>query len=286
MTDVVEGNTNFNHNKSCKTWAFTLNNYNDEDIERFKRYTVSRLVVGKEIGEQGTPHLQGWITFKRGYRPSQLKKLEPRVHWEFALTTDGENYCMKDGTDVVINVDNRNQGQRTDLKAAVTYIKESGIKRFREEMGDVYVKYHNGFDKIGLLNSKKRTEKPNVVWIYGPTGCGKTSYVYDKHPDLWISNEDLKWFDGYDGQETVLFDDFRGDMCKFRFLLRLLDRYPLKVPIKGGFVEWTPKNIYITSCKDPKNIYNKETFDNEEKVDQLLRRIDDIIFMNSMSMSQ
>lgn len=55
-----------------------------------------------------------------------------------------------------------------------------------------------------------------------------------------------QWFDGYEGQEAVLFDDYSGEM-PWTLLLRLLDRYPLRVPTKGGSVTWAAKRIYLTS---------------------------------------
>lgn len=58
-------------------------------------------------------------------------------------------------------------------------------------------------------------------------------------------------------------------MCKFSFLLRLLDIYPLQVPVKGSFVDWCPENIYITT---PYNV--EETFSlQSEHLKQLTRRI-------------
>lgn len=82
----------------------------------------------------------------------------------------------------------------------------------------------------------------------------------------------MKWFDGFDGQEAAVIDDFRGDFCTFHFLLRLLDRYPLKVAIKGGFMEWTPSRIFITSPHHPRDVYNKT----DEEIKQLTRRITQI----------
>ena len=115
--------------------------------------------------------------------------------------------------------------------------------------------------------------KPVVTWIYGPTGTGKTRSVIFKEPDLWVSGFNLNWFDGYIGQPAVLFDDFRGSFCSFQTLLRLTDRYVFPVPVKGGFVDWAPLRIYITSCLHPKDAYPNC----DEKVDQLLRRIDTIL---------
>ncbi len=87
--------------------------------------------------------------------------------------------------------------------------------------------------------------------------------------DVWWSGVDLKWFDGYDGHKAAIFDDFRPDMCKLWMLLRLLDRYPLRIPIKGGFVQWRPTCIWITCPREPSDCYA----DMGEDIEQLMRRI-------------
>lgn len=55
------------------------------------------------------------------------------------------------------------------------------------------------------------------------------------------------WFDGYLGESVAVFDDFRPWWCRFDYLLALLDRYPIRVPVKGGFVNWIPEIIIITT---------------------------------------
>ena len=54
------------------------------------------MVFGKEVGESGTPHLQGYVLFTRYYSADSVKKLHGRCHWEHAKTGDAMNYCMKD----------------------------------------------------------------------------------------------------------------------------------------------------------------------------------------------
>jgi len=51
-----------------------------------------------------------------------------------------------------------------------------------------------------------------------------------------------------------------------------LDRYPMRVPVKGGFVNWVPENIYITSSNHPDSTYTDEKI--QEDIQQLIRRID------------
>lgn len=70
---------------------------------------------------------------------------------------------------------------------------------------------------------------------------------------------DYKWFDGYVGQPIVIIDDYRGEY-PLQLLLKLLDRYQMSVPVKGGFTEWLPKKVYITS-----NIHPNEWYPNADR---------------------
>lgn len=70
------------------------------------------------------------------------------------------------------------------------------------------------------------------------------------------------------------FDDFGGSEFKLTYLLKLMDRYPMRVPVKGSFVNWVPKKIYITSNYSP-----KEWFPNakDEHVKALFRRFKKVV---------
>lgn len=102
-----EGNTNSSPLTPVKQvspalrWCFTLNNYTEEEyssiVLQFKPY-VLKYIIGKEVGEQGTPHLQGFIRFKTKRRPKAITD-NKRIHWEKCKGTDSDNYdyCSKDG---------------------------------------------------------------------------------------------------------------------------------------------------------------------------------------------
>lgn len=81
-----------------KKWCFTLNNYTDEDLETLETQFKNDLyIIGKEIGEQGTPHLQGYVEFNKKVRPSEHIK-NKRIHWEKTKGNKEQNieYCTKD----------------------------------------------------------------------------------------------------------------------------------------------------------------------------------------------
>ncbi len=96
--------------KQIRRICFTINNYQIDTIvkiielsEKFK-YSY---IVGEEVGENGTKHIQGYIDFKRRKTWNYFKKLFPRAHIEKAKGNARQNfeYCSKDGkfkTNIVI----------------------------------------------------------------------------------------------------------------------------------------------------------------------------------------
>lgn len=91
-----------------KAWAFTLNNWTDEEYgDLVCRFSKSKhniqWIIGKEIGPQGTPHLQGYICSQDRFRPlpefAILREQKQCVHFEKARkgVIQNYNYCSKDG---------------------------------------------------------------------------------------------------------------------------------------------------------------------------------------------
>lgn len=120
------------------------------------------------------------------------------------------------------------------------------------------------------MHSKKREWKSLVIVYWGNTGLGKTRSVIENATDLWIY-PGSGWFDGYDGHAQALFDDFSGGEFKINYLLKLLDRYPMQVPIKGNFANWAPHEIYLTSNINPRHWFPNA---HPEHVEALFRRLD------------
>jgi len=270
ITDSITESITDN-NEVSRSWCFTLNNYKDDDIKLFNDLVCNYIVYGKEKGENGTPHLQGTIMFTKPVRFSGVKKVHPSAHWEKCRSfSDSCNYCMKE-KDYVIR-DNRKPGCRTDIADFIDELKKTDLMSAITAYPTTYVKFHNGFDKLaGLIRCKPRNFKPFVTWLYGPSGVGKTKWVVDHEPDLYICNFDLKWWDGYNGQEAVLIDDFREHQIPFTDLLKLLDRYPCKVQVKGGFRELCSKRMYITCPSSPRVEFVDQ---HKEDLKQLTRRLD------------
>jgi len=279
--------------KSARSWCGTLNNPSKEEGDYFKQQLQKHClwwIVGEEgLGEGKTPHYQWACTFERAKNLNFLKaNLSNRAHCEIQKGTIEQNrvYCMKEnkfeegGCPPV-----KQQGKRTDIELAVESLLQSGgdVQRMAMDHPEAYVKYSTNFEKLGQRYQKRLRslgpgfqENKTVIWIYGATGVGKTKYVHESEniDDLWVSGRDLRWWQSYDMEEAVLFDDFRGDFCKYHELLRILDRYQITVENKGGSVSLqNVKRIWITSCFHPRHVY-----DTREDIEQLIRRIDRIVW--------
>lgn len=262
-----------------KYWCFTLNNYTDAEYQaitsRGQDADITYCVVGKEVGQSGTPHLQGYIVFKERVRlPAVKSAICNRAHVEKARGTPEQaaEYCKKDNNFVEYGTLPLGRGTRSDIHNLVDRIKKGATRNeIRDEFPLQYLRYPKAITEWISDISTERTWQPDVIVHWGRTGTGKTRAVYqfiDKS-SIYMHPGD-HWFDGYNGQPVALFDDYNGSEFKLSYLLKLLDRYPFKVPIKGAYVNWIPKHIFITSNKSPDDWYPNA---HEEQRRALLRRI-------------
>ncbi|AIF76262.1 Rep [Bat associated circovirus 6] len=249
-------------------WCFTLNNWTEEEygtICSSLEGRVKYLIIGKEVGEKGTPHLQGFVNLTKKVRRSTLKQLLKctRVHVEPARGTDLENqrYCQKQKDYLEVGKP-QCQGKSSALQEALRMLQTSNgdLGKVAASFPEVYVRHGRGMrDYVNVSGLVPRREKKTTaIVLVGPPGVGKTKYVMQQiGEDTSYWKPRGPWWDGYQQQTCVVLDDFYGWVC-FDELLRVLDRYPLKVPIKGGFVEFNSDIVYITSNKEPQEWYNEE----------------------------
>lgn len=93
-------------NERTRRWVFVENNPTQSKEELVQRLTtewaVRYAVVGDEVGEEGTPHFQGFVEFEHPATFDQVRKRLPRAHIESALGSNKQNrvYCTK-GNDFV-----------------------------------------------------------------------------------------------------------------------------------------------------------------------------------------
>lgn len=236
---------------------FTLNNPTIEPNQDECTY----LVYGREVGENGTPHLQGFSIFKKTKRLSGCKKWLPGAHFELAKGTNDEasDYCKKDGdfTEIGDLPADTSEAKKRQWEQVVQWAREGTIETNDPE---VYVKYNRFCERERAKHRKlERLESTCGYWIYGPSGTGKTTAVMDLLGQETIYDKGVnKWWDGYDDEENVLIDDVTAENGKFiaSNLLRWADKFPVRVETKGGGLKVRPKRIIVTSNYSIDDVFN------------------------------
>lgn len=277
-----------------KNWCWTL--HDPTELEVGKLITdhdgISYIVWQEETcPDTGRIHLQGYVQFQEKARLAKAKKTllgdkNHRVHMESAKGTPDENktYCTKDGGR---NVNEWGKMKRTtrDLSGLAEAIQRGDMtmKELMDESPVTYVQHYKGLEALAVESMPDRdaSEAPEVLWYYGATGTGKSRKAWEDNPELYVYSGKDMFFNGYRGEETVLFDDYRGQF-PFSFFLRLLDRYPMRVDTKGGNMKWRAKKIVITSALRPEDVYDKEKFHVDDHIAQLLRRITKVVRFDKM----
>lgn len=257
-----------------RNWCFTINNFTDEEIIICDEIECTYIIYGDEIGDSGTPHLQGYLEFKDAKSLTSVRKLlGGRAHLETRRGSpiQASDYCKKQGNFFERGTMS-NQGKRNDLEEIANLVKDEGIKGIIEKRPDAFIKYGRNIERLAEHLYVPRTIKPKVVWLWGTTGSGKTKKATSSSDNYYIWNG-TKWWNGYTQQNTVILDDYSWDKSEqaFRYLLRLLDGYSIQVETKGGMVYFNSPVIYITCEFPPHDIFPKGN-----TLNQVLRRIDEI----------
>lgn len=169
------------------------------------------------------------------------------------------------------------QGARSDLETLVDAVKAG--KRSREIRRDsceeqtATVAKHTTFYKLlKTLYVQKRKyddgERPVLEFHIGPSRSGKSRKVFADNSGAYVANFDnggsSNWFDGYDGEDTIIFDEYNGQL-PLTCIKRMCDWYPYAMQTKGGTVGILAKKFIFTSCVPPEEWYMGKDINNEWK---------------------
>jgi hypothetical protein len=279
-----------------RAYCFTCNNYTEESrdiLAGLDEDGTTKFIIyqPERAPSTGTRHLQGYIVFSNPRTHAGVRVLlGPQFSLQVARGDCESNvaYCSKEesrDTDAefgVIELGDRESalgtgagsGSRTDLERIAKRIRDGATESdIAEDYPASYIMYTRGIRSFAQLKVPRRRDPPTVYWYWGPTGTGKTRSASEESPDAYWKSASHTWWDGYDGIADVIIDDYRCDFCKFSELLRILDRYPYQLQIKGGTQQLNAKRIYITAPRPPAEMWASRT---EEDLGQLLRRITEI----------
>lgn len=242
--------------------------------------------------ETGRFHLQGFVSFNKQVRLSYVKRLHKKARWSVArkLPAANRRYCTKlesrvDGTEPFefgeFN-DLSSQGRSTEYAKAMELIKiqpATSELEFALCAPSVWLRFPNAYGRVRQLFTldSRRSRGVRVVIYVGGAGCGKSSDVMRRYPGAYWKSAG-KWWDNYQQQQCIVFDDFDGSWLTCTELLRILDRYPLLVETKGSHVNLDAADTFvITSNVRPEEWYSQHFARTPAHKKALLRRITTIL---------
>ncbi len=247
-------------------------------------------------------HLQGYLYFKNGRTMKGVKRLFGTLnpHLEGARGTPQDNltYCTKlegrvtgDSSWTFTRGSLPTQGARMDVAALLIYSKTHTISDCWTEHPVDMSRYYRAVIAMKAAVAPVQNGMPVVKVIVGGTGSGKTHLAMMEASEATDVTGDtvgphevfhmmsptgknvIPWLDGYTGQDHVVIEDLGVGQINFRILLRMLDKWPNKMQIKGGTVEFSPKKIWITTNIHPKKWYPIEEPEDTWGTGPLARRV-------------
>lgn len=239
----------------ARGYCFTINNPTDSDREALEKIECRYMVLGNEVGEEGTKHIQGYVLFKSPRSFEAIKKLMPRAHIEVQRGTSKQaaDYCKKDGDFIERGDPPKEKSDGGDMEKrrweeAFQAAKEG---RMEDIPADIFVKHYRTMKEIRKDYMVKPDDADDVtgVWMYGGPGVGKSRAARERYPNAYLKMQN-KWWDGYQDEEYVILDDF--DSKELGHHLKIwADRYSFLAETKGGAIHIRPKKIVITSNYAP-----------------------------------
>lgn len=291
-----------NNDARSRKWQLTINN----PVEHGFTHESLRVILGQlktliywcmsdEVGENGTYHTHVYIALNNAIRFSTLKSKFNGAHFEIARGTSQQNkdYVFKEGKwekdkksetnlkdthEEYGELPIENQGARNDLAVLYDMLKQ-GMRN--DEIISECPQYLFNIDKIERARQtikeaeyRKVFRKLDVTYIFGKTGSGKTRGIMEEYgyENVYRVTDYDHPFDGYKGQDVVVFEEFRSSL-KIQDMLNFLDGYPLELPCRYSNKIACYTKVYLVTNIALNEQYRSVQGEYKETWNALLRRI-------------
>ena len=297
------------NNSQSRKWSLVINNPLEAGLdhtaisEKLHLFSPDYYCMADEIATTGTYHTHVFFYAPSPSRFSTVKKRFPIAHIEKAYGSVQENrsYLRKDGrwadtdkAETSVPGTFEEWGEAPPERAEKHPEMFRLVQNIRDGMTTTEIIDDNPamafrVRDIDLLRQTLTAEKYavenrplEVSYLYGASGAGKTRSIYEAHDPRSIyrvtnyrAAKGIS-FDGYHGQEVLVFEEFSGQ-DPIEDMLNYLDIYPLSLPARYNDKTACYTTVYITSNLPLEKQYRGEQWDRPETWRAFLRRIHNII---------
>lgn len=269
------------HSGIARRWCFTLNNPTPEERDTLRQIGenitnlpwLEYLVYGFEVGEQGTPHLQGFLILSARMRFTTINNHiwgqtnNQRIHWEVTRGTPQQaaDYCKKDGQfEEYGEQPSKPINQWTRIKQLID--EGATTQAIREEYPKTWCAYRSSIEawinegRQARLQAYDGELQQKNFWIWGPSGIGKSTKARTYGTPVYNKGIN-RWWDGYNYEPVVIMDDLppvKADVL-VDHLKRWLDRFPFPAEVKTSTMMISPNDykLIITSNYSPEQCFRE-----------------------------
>ena len=264
-----------------KQWCFTLF-YTEEGVDvrlpvelpEGCTYTVFQR---ESCPDTGRTHLQGFICFTHALRfttaKARIQRMyhttnSPRIQYIRGSVDDNVRYCTKSESRLVgtqpiefgerprrsggVQGQNASRGRPTKLARELMLAGKSPIDVLKdesqEEAWSTAFRLARTWKSLlaDLVTHRDYVVPSTVILFYGAPGTGKTLSAHLLYPQAYVKITG-KWWDHYQGEKSVIYDDFDGSFMQFGDFKTITDRYRMSIEYKGGIMPLSATTHVITS---------------------------------------
>jgi hypothetical protein len=225
-----------------------------------------------ERGDGGFLHWQLCVAFCKKVTLTGVRRVFGPYHAEPTRSAAARDYVWKEdtrveGTQFELGSFDIRRNSPTDWDRIRDLAKSGSLDAIPP---DVYVRCFHQLRSIGSAHIQPTAMVRRCSVFWGRTETGKSRRAWaEAGDDAYSKCPRTKWWDGYGNHRHVIIDEFRGTI-DISHLLRWLDRYPVRVEVKGGSVPLSAEHFWITSNLNPRLWYPEL---DSETLEALLRRL-------------
>jgi len=254
-----------------RAWCFTLNNYTphqEEHIQTVIKNLARYIVYGREVGDNGTPHLQGYVYFHNQRQHKAVTRLLPGA-WVTPSRGNAEKnrvYCTKQANggfefgeppmDAEVARRKGGAGNAARFAKAIEDAEKGDFVTIKRDDPQLFLLHGVRLESLYTPKAVPLDGELMHEWWVGPSGTGKSRLLWELYPNHFAKQRN-KWWDGYKREEIVAIEEWtpKNDITASA-LKDWADRYPFNGEVKGGCMhKLRPKKIIVLSNYTPQQCF-------------------------------